>query len=308
MSRYVLFVHGHHFKPAADVLQQHWDEAIQCGLRRDKPDSLERYQAANRAMAYYGDLSNGLLKDAGLRYDEQLDIEDQRNALSTLKERDKPKRFRRREYNELPGRSALKKNLTHVAAPLLHSLQLKDSVLAKVAPELPTYWRPDSAYARAVANRIEGALNSAFHSGDRVLVIAHGFGSVLVYDALWLLSHEASTNGERKVDHLLTLGSPLGDETVKRRLLGARQSGVGRYPTNIIRWDNVAATDDFVAHDHTLADDYKPMLKHRLISRINDYRVHNLSIRYGRSTPHSALGYLIHPRMIGLLNDWLLRD
>ncbi len=50
------------------------------------------------------------------------------------------------------------------------------------------------------------------------------------------------------------------------------------------------------------------MLDYHLISRIRDYRIYNLAIRYGHSNPHNALGYLIHPRVSSLVGDWLLAD
>ena len=68
---------------------------------------------------------------------------------------------------------------------------------------------------------------------------------------------------------------------------------------------NVAAEDDYVCHDKSVADDFKPMLEQRLISRIEDLRIYNLAMRYGKSNPHSAIGYLIHPRITRLLGEWL---
>lgn len=57
-----------------------------------------------------------------------------------------------------------------------------------------------------------------------------------------------------------------------------------------------------------LLRDTPTALDHRLISRIHDFRIYNLSIRYGRSCPHCALGYLIHPRMAKLITEWLSHD
>ena len=73
-------------------------------------------------------------------------------------------------------------------------------------------------------------------------------------------------------------------------------------------WHNIAAEDDYVCHDKTVADDYKRMLQQRMIGDIRDHTIYNLSVRYGRSNPHSSLGYLIHPRTAQLLSDWLTAD
>jgi hypothetical protein len=74
-----------------------------------------------------------------------------------------------------------------------------------------------------------------------------------------------------------------------------------------VSWHNVAAEDDYVCHDNTVADDFKPMLKQKQVSCIRDYCVYNLAVRYGKSNPHSSVGYLIHPRVARIVSDWLLQ-
>ena len=130
-----------------------------------------------------------------------------------------------------------------------------------------------------------------------MVLLAHCLGSVAAFDVLWALSQTDLHPEHRhnKVKLLITLGSPLGDETVKSRLLGSLGDGRARFPANVIHWVNVTAEDDWVSHDNTVADDYREMLKLRLVSRIDDHKIHNFAVRYGRSNPHSALGYLIHP-------------
>jgi hypothetical protein len=54
-----------------------------------------------------------------------------------------------------------------------------------------------------------------------------------------------------------------------------------------------------------LADDFKKMLEQRLVSAVYDYRVFNLAVRYGKSNPHSSIGYYIHPRTAKIISDWL---
>jgi hypothetical protein len=73
----------------------------------------------------------------------------------------------------------------------------------------------------------------------------------------------------------------------------------------VLTWRNVSAEDDYLCHDNTLADDYREMLNLRLVSSIRDYHIYNLAVRYGKSNPHSSLGYLIHPRVAKIVADWL---
>ena len=88
-------------------------------------------------------------------------------------------------------------------------------------------------------------------------------------------------------------------------LKGADEELEARFPTNVISWYNVAAEDDYTCHDNTLADDFKKMLHKRLVSVVHDYRVYNLAIRYGKSNPHSSVGYYIHPRVSKIVVDWM---
>jgi hypothetical protein len=92
---------------------------------------------------------------------------------------------------------------------------------------------------------------------------------------------------------------------VRRRLLGAGSKGRMRFPTNVMTWHNVSAEDDYLCHDNTLSDDYKAMLKQRQVSSIRDHRIYNLTVRYGKSNPHSSIGYLMHPRTAQIVADWM---
>jgi hypothetical protein len=136
----------------------------------------------------------------------------------------------------------------------------------------------------------------------------HGTGCIVAYDVLWQLSNDPEFQAQfanRKVDLWMTLGAPLGDSTVRKRLLGSGWKGDERYPSNIVSWHNVSAEDDYMSHDNTLADDFKHMLANKMVSCIRDYRIYNLAVRYGKSNPHSSVGYLIHPRIAQIVSNWL---
>jgi hypothetical protein len=72
-----------------------------------------------------------------------------------------------------------------------------------------------------------------------------------------------------------------------------------------VSWHNVSAEDDYISHDNTVADDFKRMLKQKQVSCIRDYTIYNLTVRYGKSNPHSSVGYLIHPRIAQIISEWL---
>lgn len=307
-NKTLILVHGRGRKPAETELLALWREALDAGVHRDGGDEqLVRLQQITVACAYYGDLSNAVLSETQSSFDEALDLADRRNSLAELEALTKTKQFRRVGYEALPGRSSVKEFFADVGAPILSTLKLTDLFLSRAMPEVVAYWDKESSYHREVRKRLIGALLPPLERGDDILLIAHCLGSVVAYDTLWEISRGGLGGGaaNSKIGTLVTLGSPLGDEFVKSKLAGSGATGGGKYPNNVINWTNVAAEDDYTCHDETVANDFRTMLDERLISRITDYRIYNLAIRYGRSNPHNALGYLIHPRVSKLVSDWL---
>lgn len=95
-------------------------------------------------------------------------------------------------------------------------------------------------------------LKEAMDRDDDILVISHSLGSMIAYDTLWKFCRTGEYRPNytgKKISLWITLGSPLGDETVKRHLNGANATGDRRYPNNLTNWVNVAAEDDYICHD-----------------------------------------------------------
>ena len=303
----VLFIHGRDFKPAAEAYLETSAAALRQGIERDFPDCAARLDDVSMDVAWYGDLNAAVLEEAGKTYDEHLDVGDRRNALQKLAAITPRKKFGVRLYDSLPGKSALPEFFMDLGAPLLGALGFRMPVIGKIARDFAAYL-DDEAFAREARERLREKLCAFMDRGDRIMLIAHGTGSVVAYDVLWELSNDTATYpeyGQFKVEQLVTLGSPLGDRVVQKRLLGANERGDSRFPSNVIAWHNLSAEDDYTCHDTTLADDFKKMMVQRLISAVHDYRVYNLAVRYGKSNPHSSVGYYIHPRLSKIVNDWL---
>jgi hypothetical protein len=306
--RSILLVHGADFKPPADVFLDEATTALRSGVGRDFPHCGEAYQAVSVELAYYGDLSNELLRSFGKHYDEALDIGDRRNALEQLRKIPQRKRFGLRQYDSLRGKSALPEAIADVTSPLFGVLGLTSLLVRIVARDFAVYLRGNTDYTEQVRERVRSKLCELLNRGDQVMLMAHGTGCFVAYDVLWQLSHDESLKadyGRAKVDVWVTLGSPISDNQLRKRLLGARQSGKEKYPNNVITWHNVSAEDDYLCHDKTVADDLKAMMREHVISSINDYRIYNHTMRYGKSNPHCSLGYFIHPRVSKIVSDWL---
>ncbi|MFQ5610056.1 MAG: hypothetical protein ACE5F8_07280 [Woeseiaceae bacterium] len=304
----VLLVHGRDFKPDNEALFDISVDAMRYGIQRDYPDCLAAFDAIEMGMSYYGDLTNALLTAQGKKYDENLDIGDRRNALRTLKEIPARKRFGIRQYDQLPGKSAIPEAIADTVYPVLGLCGLSMPIIGRLSRDFGEYLRGTSSYADDVRARLRDRLSELFDRGDHVMLISHGTGSAVAWDVLWQLSHDAQLRErhcEHKLDAWVSMGAPLGDRHVRNRLAGAREKSAARFPTNVIAWYNIAAEDDYTCHDKTLADDFKKMMKERVVSAVQDYRVFNHAVRYGRSNPHSSIGYYIHPRLAKIIADWI---
>ena len=198
--------------------------------------------------------------------------------------------------------------MADIFAPALGRVGLWMSLCRRVSPDFAEYLDGRSDYAEAVRERLRTRLVRLLDDGEQVALVSHGTGVAVAWDVLWQLSRDeayAGRVGSRKLDLWITLGAPLGDRNVRRRLAGADRAGAGRYPANVVAWHNVSAEDDYTCHDKTLADDLGRMMTECIISRVTDYKIYNPAVRYGRSNPHSSVGYPIHPRMAKILADRL---
>ena len=306
--RSILIVHGGDFKPPAEVYMDEASTALLEAVQRDYPDHVESFGKVGIELAYYGDLGNAYLRSKGRHYDEQLDIGDRRNALESLRKIPQRKKFGLQYYDKLRGKSAIPEAIADVASPLLGVLGLTTLLVSLVAKDFALYLRGSTDFTEQVRGRVRDKLIELLRRGDKVLLMSHGTGCAVAYDVLWQLSHDERFRdefGATKIDVFMTLGSPISDNMVRRRLLGAGRHSTERFPTNIITWENISAEDDYMCHDKTVGDDLKAMMREHVISSINDYRVYNHAMRYGKSNPHCSLGYFIHPRVAKIVVDWI---
>lgn len=308
ISGTLLFVHGRDYKPDRDVWMDLSHAALRAGLERDFPDCLETFATLQADVAWYGDLNRSVLDAHGKNYDEALDISDRKTTLAALQTISERKKFGIRNYDCMPGKSALPEFAASMLAPFFAATGLSRFALRYLAHDVSCYLNPKNDYGDAARAIVRAKLMALLDSDGPVIVVSHGSGSLIVYDVLWELSHDpayAALYADKKVDTLITLGSPLGDSGLQKLLKGAKQPPKRRFPTNIINWHNVAAEDDYWCHDNTLANDYRWLVRQKKISLIRDYKVFNCAVRYGRSSPHSSIGYFIHPRVAKIIADWL---
>ena len=107
-------------------------------------------------------------------------------------------------------------------------------------------------------------------TADTRVVVAHSLGSVVAYE--YLAAHP-----DKRVDLLVTLGSPLGLRTIVYDRLSARG-----FPSSVDRWVNVVDRDDLVACEW----DLDPVFGE------GERRVTNVATLDNGARPHDARFYL----------------
>lgn len=308
----IILIHGRSYKPRFKELQNLWCEAISHGLKRDfGAKSLKAFEDANLILVYYGDLSNTLLK---VNDDDPPTLEAlakvRTETLKDLKILNSEAFLNESLYNKIKKkRNMLKRGLLKFASKTLDIFDKEDSgarIIGARKKDMKEFFDPSSDFGRNVRERMIQAAAEALKSGGRNIIISHSLGTVIAYDSLWSLSWESNSTltKEHKIDTLMTLGSPLADETMKNKVFGADEQGQRKYPSNIRNWVNIAAKHDYIAVDSGVHNDYRGISKHHGTTVI-DKKIFNLARREGESHPHSSLGYLIHPTFSKVLNNWL---
>jgi hypothetical protein len=168
--------------------------------------------------------------------------------------------------------------------------------------DLRRYQKNNAGISDQVRQLLKGPLLAASGAGRPILLIGHSMGSVIAYDSLWELSHRHGN--PLTIDLFLTMGSPLGQRLIQKRLMGGSLHGVDRYPTNIRRWQNLTAVGDLTAINPWLADDFKEMLELQLLNEIEDEELLNYFRLGGELNVHAEYGYLTNEKTAHTIAAW----
>jgi len=168
--------------------------------------------------------------------------------------------------------------------------------------DLRRYVKNHNGIADHIREMLKVSLRAASESGRPILLLAHSMGSVIAYDSLWEMTHK--TGDRTRVDHLLTMGSPLGQNYLQKRIFGHDQNGEARYPHNIRRWTNLSSVGDLTAIDRVLRNDFGEMLELSLIEAIEDIDLLNYYRLNGQLNVHAEYGYLVSETTGRVIADW----
>lgn len=168
--------------------------------------------------------------------------------------------------------------------------------------DLMRYTRNQNGIADHAREMLKMPLRAAWESQRPTLLLAHSMGSVIAYDSLWEMTHKDEDRLD--IDLLLTLGSPLGQNYLQKRIRGHADSGVSRYPSNIRNWINLAAIGDMTALDPVLKNDFAEMPELGLIESIDDRPLFNFFRFDGQLNVHTEYGYLVNDVTGSIIADW----
>jgi hypothetical protein len=171
--------------------------------------------------------------------------------------------------------------------------------------DLHRYVSDDNGIAEHTRRMLKIPLRAAAEAGRPVLLVAHSMGSVIAYDTLWEMSHNAIDHVH--VDLFLTMGSPLGQRYMQKRIKGNALTGRDRYPGNIRCWKNFSAVGDMTAIDPRLQNDFAEMLELGLLESFEDTELYNHFRLDGVLNVHAEYGYLVNQTTARVVTDWWRR-
>lgn len=129
-----------------------------------------------------------------------------------------------------------------------------------------------------IHDEVNKRVRPLFEDDEPMIVVSHSLGTIVAYS---LLREFARNNRPRQSPLLVTLGSPLGIDSVRKGFAKPRIR-----PANVQRWVNGADPEDFVALRAELTNDtFGP--------GIENYA----DIDNGYDDPHDILQYLKDPRI-----------
>jgi hypothetical protein len=168
--------------------------------------------------------------------------------------------------------------------------------------DLRRYVLDDNGIAEHTRRMLKVPLRAATEGHHAILLIGHSMGSVIAYDTLWEMSH--NDRDHVSIELLLTMGSPLGQRYMQKRVKGNASRGADRYPHNIRHWKNLAAVGDLTAIDPQLKNDFGELLELGLVESFEDVELHSYFRLEGVLNVHSEYGYLANEITARTVAKW----
>ena len=326
--KHIIFVHGRSTKPSATMKRKLTFDALVHGIEAVNPGVATqlRERKVRFSFTYYGDISNAIMaqhnaeeaarltarNDKRYGYQPCLpydDIDESLRRLMAITTQDEASyaqvlaSYKNHRYLDDATRS-----FSTLLAVLTRN-RANEIILKHSTADMGAYLLSRKVGSE-VRERVQGPLRRAIQNRDEICFISHSMGCVVAYDVLWKFSqmseYASLMRREPNISLWLTLGCPLGAAGVRANLYDAREHAGGRFPRAIVRdWINIAAYDDFIAHDPDMANDFSEMLDYGYVRSITDIRMYNCWTHYGVSNPHKLYGYLTNHVVAQQIANWI---
>ena len=309
---HIIHVHGLASKPAEAELHALWQKTLIENVRVDSK-SLANQMEKNTDLFHSAYWANAIPDH----------IEDTTAYVNKLKNCiDDAIKVRQQKGKSLHISKAgwIKTKVTEFGLDLVNTLAsaiaIKDNVINEHLREVRLY-NSDQYIADRIRLPLENALRNAWDQDKYVIILSHSMGTFISYDVLWQFSHRVEPEYKKyrkyAVDLLVTMGSPLGEPSLRKFMLidrwkdsvkeSSRVDKKRYFPTNINQWQNYSAYGDVVCHDATLEDDFFAQMRTAMSSYkkddLRDYiKLYNpFKNTKGKPNPHKSYGYLIQPKL-----------
>lgn len=320
-QKHLIVIHGRATKPSEREKKRLVKRSLLHGLERVSEDAAQKIRSGDVkfSFAFYGDISNHLMIEAGKKSRRDLPDRDSAHDDTPCEkagsyDTDLERLFARTQFTKSAYKTLLKQeddlravdNVASAVSGVLNLLGLSDNVIRAATPDMGAYLTTRRT-GSAVRTRLQRRLEKPMRDGADICLVSHSMGCIVSYDVLWKYSRmsEYSHLHDKKITRWITLGCPLGEGGVRDNLYDADEPDDGRYPTNIRRWVNFAAQDDFVSHDGTMKNDFRRMRRQRLVESIRDESIYNFWAGSSGSNPHKFYGYLDHPKVAQEIASWI---
>jgi hypothetical protein len=328
--KHIIFVHGRSTKPSASAKRRLSLDALLHGLDKVSPAAATklRDRSVRFSFTYYGDINNAIMAQHDAReaarmtarndkrYDHEpcLPYDDLASSLKRLKSIPD---YDQAAYEHVTSTYKDHRYLDNAArafSTLLATLtrsRANEIILKRSSADMGAYLLSRKT-GSDIRERVQGPLRRAINRREEICLISHSMGCIVAYDVLWKFSQMSEyaplMRRNPNISMWLTLGSPLGEAGVRANLYDAREHAGGRFPRSIVRdWVNIAAYDDFIAHDPHMANDFAEMLDYGYVNSITDRRMYNCWVHHGVSNPHKLYGYLVNEIVAEEIARWIER-
>jgi hypothetical protein len=321
-NKKIIMVHGLASKPPRDVTHELWRKTLVENIRVDQRQLAKSLDANPQLFesAYWADAVPHHIPD-DRAYCKKLEAQ----VDKVIAERRETKDSFHVGAGEKLG-SFFKDRGLDLVKLLAGALTVKDDVMTHFLRETELYDQ-DQYIADRIRAPLEDALRRAWDEGCEPVILSHSMGSFISYDVLWRFAHRKTEAfnkyANRRVKMFVTMGSPLGDPTVRDLLFASHHQDHGRrqFPTNIERWHNYACLGDVVSHQKNFHEAfYQPMRKLQIFPAGKKFRsidyvdlhnpfevvTHAGNRKKEKRNPHKSYGYLAQPRLGSWVADYLL--